>query len=104
MALLYWLQYILTDPRAGAADVVLYVNPLCAALNIRTVFLRAGTDAPAIVNCLHILARSLDARFCILLFFFYMMRNIIKMFVVWFLFFQCYVSFLLTQDSNEVGA
>lgn len=27
-----------------------------------SLFVCAGTDAPAIVNCLHILARSLDAR------------------------------------------
>lgn len=30
----------------------------------RAVCVCAGTDAAAIVNCLHILARSLDARFC----------------------------------------
>lgn len=37
--------------------------------NSRTVFVCAGTDASAIVNCLHILARSLDARFSIIFIF-----------------------------------
>ena len=37
-------------------------------VNSISVFACAGTDASAIVNCLHILARSLDARFSIFVF------------------------------------
>lgn len=46
--------------------------------NSRTVFVCAGTDASAIVNCLHILARSLDARFVVFIFF-DKVHNAIKM-------------------------
>lgn len=40
------------------------LNSVCCKPMCRAVCVCAGTDATAIVNCLHILARSLDARFC----------------------------------------
>lgn len=39
------------------------VNAPCCEMMCRAECLCTGTDAAAIVNCLHILARSLDARF-----------------------------------------
>lgn len=61
--ILTFLQCSVSQVTTSAVDLVLYVSALCGDVTTRTVSLCAGTDASAIVNCLHILARSLDARF-----------------------------------------
>lgn len=54
--------------QVGLSAVVLYVYSIhitTTSNDLDSIFACAGTDAPAIVNCLHILARSLDARLSI---------------------------------------